>query len=134
MAGAAQRAVRSVPAVPAGGAAIAKEGRAAAETALFHQLETQADALRESVLAAPEQDGREEELEFVDEPGPERLGGEGGAAHGEVAAGRLFLMPDRDRVEFPLDPRSGREWRLQRPRVHDLPGRLPDRREVPRGR
>ena len=52
----------------------------------------------------------------------------------QVAVGRLFCPPDGVRVEFPLDPRSGRGYRLQRPRVHDLLGRLPDGREVPRDR
>src|SRR6476646_7067760 len=99
------RAAGSVPGIPAGGAAIAEEDRAAAETALFQQLQLQADALRQSVLAASDQDGREEELELVDKPGPERLGGEGGPAHGEIAVGCLFRLPDRVRVEFPLDPR-----------------------------
>jgi hypothetical protein len=60
------------------------------EAPLVEQLELHADAVREGPLAAPHDDRREEQVAFVDQPGPERLGGELGTAHGEVAGRRAF--------------------------------------------
>ena len=38
----------------------------------------------EGPFAASHHDGRDEQLELVDQPGPDRLGGEVGTAHGDV--------------------------------------------------
>ena len=57
--------------------------------------------------------------------------GEVGTADEYVMAGRRLQLPDRFRVEVPLDLRLGSGDRLQRPGVHDLVGRLPYPSEVP---
>ena len=49
----------------------------------------------------------------------------------DVAFRRRFHLPDRVRVEVPLDPCPGAGDGVQRPGVHDLVGRLPDLRVVP---
>jgi hypothetical protein len=46
-------------------------------------------------------------------------------------SGCFLQLENRVRFELPLDPRSGRGHGLQRSRIHNLLGRLPDRREVP---
>ena len=72
-------------------------------------------------------------MALVRQAGPERVRGELGAAHAEVALRRGF-SPHRVGVEVPLEPRPRGGCRLQRPRVDDLVGRPPDLREVPDGR
>src|SRR5215217_3127767 len=96
-----------------------------AETAFVQQFELQADMVGERLVAASDHDGHEEQLELVDQSGLDRLGGEVGTAHGDVTFGLRFHLPDRFGVEVPLDPRAGGGYRLQRPGVHDLVGRLP---------
>jgi hypothetical protein len=46
------------------------------------QLEPQADIAREGSFAAPHQDGQEEQMALVDQPGLDRLTGEIGTPHG----------------------------------------------------
>jgi uncharacterized damage-inducible protein DinB len=109
---------------------VAEEHHAAAEAAFLQQLEREPDVVGKSLVPAAHDDGDEEQMDLVDEPGLERLGGEVRAAHGEVAFRRRLQPPDRLGVEVPLDPRPGRVHRLQRPGVDDLAGRLPDGGEV----
>src|SRR5215212_228829 len=60
--------------------------------------------------------------------------GERRTAHRNVAGRSCLELSYNLRVEVPLEPRLGRRDRLQRPRVHDLVSRLPDRYELQRGR
>jgi hypothetical protein len=104
-----------------------------AETALVLQFETEADIVRQGLLAASHHDGRDEQVTLVDEPGSERVSSELRAAHGEVTFRGRFRLSYRASVELPLDPRAGARHRLQGLGVHDLVGRPPDLREVPPG-
>src|SRR5262249_14707318 len=64
--------------------AVVEVDHAVAEAALVQQLQRQADIGGEGRCAASHQDGRDEQVVVVHEPGPDRLGGELRAAHGEV--------------------------------------------------
>jgi hypothetical protein len=44
--------------------------------ARVQQFEVQADIVREGPLAAPDHDGRHEQVELIDQPRRDRLGGE----------------------------------------------------------
>ena len=44
----------------------------------------QAEVVREGPFATPYDDGHEEQVAFVDHPGPEGLGGQVRSAHGEI--------------------------------------------------
>src|SRR5215203_3674144 len=101
------------------------------ETAFVQQFELQADIVGEGLFAASHHDGRDEQVPLVDQPGLYRLGGEVGTAHANVTSRSRLHLPDRFRVEVPLDPRPGGGYRLQRRGVHDLVGRLPYLGEVP---
>ncbi len=81
---------------------------------------------REGPCPTPHHDGRDDQVVLVDQSGLDRLGGQAGAAHAYVAPGGRLHLPNRLGVEVPLDPRPGAGHRLQRPRVDDLVGRLPD--------
>jgi hypothetical protein len=54
------------------------------EAAFVHQLELHVNIVRESPVAAPDHDGRDQQVELVDQPGLDRLRSEMRAAHGEV--------------------------------------------------
>src|SRR6266540_6727923 len=109
--------------------AVVEVNHAVAETALVQQLELQARTPGEELFAASHHDGREEQVALVDQPRLDRLGGEVGTAHGDVTSRSGFQLPDRFGVEVALDPRSRAGYRLQRLRVDDLVGGLPDLRE-----
>jgi hypothetical protein len=68
----------------------------------------QADVVREGALAASHENRREEQVAFIDQPGPERMRGKLGTAHGEVTSRRRLEVADRVRVEVALDPRPRR--------------------------
>src|SRR5439155_3590630 len=106
--------------------AVAEVDHAVAETALAQQLELHADVVGEALVAAAHHDGRNEQVDLVDQASPDRLAGEVGTANGEVSFGLRFHLRDRFRVEGSLDPRPGARYRLQSRGVHDLVGRLPD--------
>src|ERR671911_884948 len=113
--------------------AVAEVDHAVAETALVQQLELQADIVGEELLAASDHDGCDEQLAFVDQPGPERVAGEVGTADRQLTFRRRLQLTDGLRVEVSLDPGPGRGRVLQRRGVHDLVGALPDLREVTHG-
>ena len=71
--------------------------------------------LGQRALAAADDDGHEEELALVDQPGRDRLRRELGTADRDVARRRRLELPDRLGVEIALDPRPGAGHRLQRP-------------------
>src|SRR4029450_10077261 len=87
--------------------AVAQEDHAVAETAFVQQLELQADAVGKRRCPASHDDGRDEQMPLADEPDPDRLGGEVGTADRDVASRCRLELPDRLRVEIPLDPGSG---------------------------
>src|SRR5436309_16001915 len=111
--------------------AVLEVNRAVTETAFVQKLEVHADAaVGEGTLAASHGDGHEEQLVFVDQPSLDGVSGKLGTAHGQVTGRRSLQLPDRVRIEVPLDPRLAAGHRLQRLRVDDLVGRLPDLREL----
>ena len=63
---------------------------AVAEKAYAQQFELQADTVGERLFAASHQDGRDEQVALVDQPGPDRLGGEVGTADRDVTGDRLW--------------------------------------------
>ena len=63
---------------------------------------------------------------LVDQAGLDRLGGEVGPAHRDIAFRRRFQPADRFGVEVSLDARPGAGCLLERPRIDDLVRRLPD--------
>ena len=67
---------------------------ALAEATFVEQLELQADICGKSRLAAAHQDRRDEQMELVDQPRLDRVGGEPGTAHGEVTVCRRFQLPN----------------------------------------
>src|SRR5918994_1400227 len=64
--------------------AVVEVDHAVGETAFVQQFELQADVVEKRVCAASDHDGREEKMAFVDQPDPERLGGEVGTAHADI--------------------------------------------------
>src|SRR3954453_4098405 len=55
-----------------------------------------------------------------------------GPPHREITSRRRVHLPDGFRIEVSLDPRLGGGRSLQRLRIHDLVGRLPNLSEIPR--
>src|SRR5215213_8259645 len=112
--------------------AVAQVHHAVAEPALVQQFELKPDPVGEELLAAAQHDGPDEQVVLVHQPGGDRMGAEGGTAHGEITLGGRLQVPDRFGVKVWFDPRPGGGGRRQRPGVHDLVGRLPDLGELPR--
>jgi hypothetical protein len=81
-----------------------------------------AEAVGEGLVATAHDDGAEEQVALVDQPGLERLGGQVGTAHAEVGARRRLQLADRSGVEVPLDPGPRAGGLLQRRGVDDLVG------------
>jgi hypothetical protein len=69
--------------------------QAVPEAALVKQLELQADVVRQRLLAASHHDGRHEQVQLVDQPRFERMGGEIGPGDGEVTLRRLLQLQNR---------------------------------------
>ena len=59
---------------------------AVAEAAFIQQFELEADLVGESLDPSSHHDGRDDQMDLVDHPGLERLGGEIGPTHAEVAS------------------------------------------------
>src|SRR6266702_19648 len=112
--------------------AVAQVHHAVAEPALVQQFELEPGPVGEELLAAAQHDGPDEQVVLLHQPGGDRMGAEGGTAHGEITLGCRLQVPDRFGVEVWFDPGPGGGGRRQRPGVHDLVGRLPDLRELPR--
>src|SRR3712207_8983419 len=73
-------------------------------TTLFRSFELHAHIVGEGPFAASDRDGRDEQVALVDQPGPERLGGEVGTAHDHVPSCRSLHPSDR----FGVDRKSTR--------------------------
>jgi hypothetical protein len=93
---------------------------AVGETAFVQQFEVEADLVGESLVASSHYDGRDDQVDLVDQPGLERLGGEIGPTHAEVALRGRLQLPDGIRLKVSLDPRPGAGSGFQRLGVHDL--------------
>ena len=59
---------------------------AVAESTLVEQLEVEANIVGKRLFPASDDDRREEHVALVDQPGPESVGGEIGAADREVVS------------------------------------------------
>src|SRR5664279_3075859 len=119
------------PMCPANGAssgvcAVVQVDHAAAEMAYAAQFELPDDIVGKGRITAAHNNGREEQVALVDQPGPDRLSGEVGTAHGDVTSRRGLHFPDRVGVEVAFDLRPGTGCHIQRLGVNDLVGRLPD--------
>jgi hypothetical protein len=114
--------------------AVVEVNHAAAEASFNQQIEPRQNVVRQGLLAASHQDGRDKQVVFVHQPSLYRMGGEAGSSHRDVTSCQQFCAPDRFRVEVSLDPRPGTGDHFQRLGVNDLIGRPPDLRKVPRER
>src|SRR3712207_2172696 len=89
--------------------AVVEINHAVAETAFVEQFELQADIVGQGLLAASHHDGRDEQVPLVDQPGLDCLSGKVGTANVDVTFRSRFYLPNRFRVEVPLDPRRSEE-------------------------
>src|SRR4051794_33972740 len=79
----------------------------AAEPALLQQLQLDVGVSGERGLAFTDEHRIHEELALVDQPGVERVRGEGRPGDGQVAGGGRLDVADRVTVEAALEPRAG---------------------------
>ena len=70
--------------------AVAEVYDAVSESALIEELKVGAHAGRQPWLAPADDNGQDEQLALVDQPGLESLRREVGTSYGEIAAGRAF--------------------------------------------
>ena len=101
---------------------------AVAESTFVQQFELDADITRQSLLSGSDDDRHDEHVVLVDQPGPDRLGGEQDRRWRDrdptaISAAR------RPPGQVVLDPRL-RPRRLECPGVDDLVRGLPDLREL----
>ena len=80
-----------------------KVGYSAAGTPLIEQLAVKRAATGEGACATSQHDWPEEQVAFVHQARPKRLGGEIGSAHGEIVGSASLHPPNRLDVEFPLE-------------------------------
>jgi len=78
---------------------------AVAEASFGQQIESEQNVVRQGLFAASHQDGPDNQVVLVHQPGLDRMGGEAGSSHRDVASCQHFCAPDRFRVEVSLDPR-----------------------------
>src|SRR5215204_6501754 len=100
------------------------------EPAFIEKLELHSDVAWQVGIAAARDDGRDEEVIFVNKASPNGMRCKRRTAHRHVASRSCLELPHNLRLEIPLEPRLGGRDRLQRPRVDDLFSRLPDRHEL----
>jgi hypothetical protein len=110
--------------------AVVEVDNAAGEAALTQQFQLHAAAVGESPVGAAHDDGRDEQMVLVEQPGLHHLAGEVGPAHRDVASRRRFHLPNRFGVEVPFDPRPGAGHLRERLGEHDLVDPLPYPSEV----
>src|ERR1700736_4597707 len=80
--------------------AVVEVNHARAEAAFVQQVELHADIAGEGRFATPDHDRHQEQVEFVDQPGPDRLGGEVGSAHRDVTSRSGLHLPNGPGVEI----------------------------------
>src|SRR5260370_19768265 len=96
------------------------------------ELEPQSHAIRQRLLAAADDDGRDEEFDFVDEARPEGVRRELVATDHQVMHRSQLHLANAVDVERLLEPRPRRRDLLQRLRVDDLVRCSPHPRKVAR--
>src|SRR5215471_6341310 len=116
------------------GRLIAKIDHSVGKTALVPEIQPYAYVAGKHPNASAKHSRRDEQMILVDEPGPDRLGGEGRTSHRNIERRLSLQLADRLRVEFPLQTRVRCRDGLPRFGIDDLVGRLPDAREVQHGR
>jgi hypothetical protein len=77
---------------------------AAREMALVSEFQIQPDMVGQGALAAPDAGRHDKEVQRVDQPGLESLGGETGPSHRHRGTSGCLEPPHRVGVEVPLDP------------------------------
>ena len=75
------------------------------ETALAQQLKRHTNVTGQERIAATHYDRRDEQVTLVNEPGPDRVRGEGGTAHRNIRGDWAFEFPDHLWIEFSFEPR-----------------------------
>src|SRR5215813_10160325 len=119
---------------PSGTRVIAKIDHSISETALVQEIQLCAYVAGQDPLAAAKHDRHDQQMILVDEPGPDRVCGEGRSSHRNIVRQSSLQVAKRLRVEFPLQTRLRCRDGLQGFGIDDLVGRLPDPREVHHGR
>ncbi len=109
---------------------VVEVGDPAREAVHAQQVEVGAEVFGERRCAASHRDRGDEQVHLVDHPGDQGLPREVRTPDREITSCGLLHPEHRLRVEGSLDPRPGTRGRVERLRVHDLVGTLPDRREV----
>ena len=97
---------------------------------LIKELEVGAHSGRQPRLAPADDDGKDEQLALVDQPGLESLCPEVRASYRKVAAGRARDLPYRGGGEMALENGVGSRDRGEACGVHDFARRLPGLREI----
>jgi hypothetical protein len=64
---------------------------AVAEASFGQQIEPQQNVVRLGLLAASHQDGRDNQVVFVHQPGLNRMGGEAGSSHCDARSASIFV-------------------------------------------
>src|SRR4030095_9537966 len=113
---------------------IAKIDPSVGKTALIQEIQPYAYVAGQAPLAAAKHSRHDEQMILVDEPGPDRVGGEGRTSHRNIERRLSLQLANHLRVEFPLEMRLRCKDGLQRFGIDDLVGRLPDPREVQHAR
>src|SRR5438093_6474065 len=83
--------------------AVAEVYDAVSESALIKELKVGAHAGRQPWLPPADDNGQDEQLALVDQPGLESLRREVGASHGEIAAGRGLQVVHGGGVEMTFE-------------------------------
>jgi len=84
------------------------------EAALVQQFELQANVVGQGPLAASDQDGREEQMALVDQPGLDRLGSEVGTAHADSGTKLLRLELLKVKADLELQcPECASWWDIE---------------------
>src|SRR5215831_18562611 len=119
---------------PSGPRVIAKIDHSITKTALVQEIQLYPYVAGQDPPAAANHHRHDEQKILVDEPGPDRVCGEGRTTHRNIVRQLSLQVANRLRVEVPLETRLRCRDGLQRFGIDDLVGGLPDPREVQRGR
>jgi hypothetical protein len=84
---------------------IAKTDHSISKTALVQEIQLYAYVAGQDPLAAAKHDRHDEQMILVDEPGPDRVCGEGRTSHRNILRQLSLQVADRLRLEFPLETR-----------------------------
>src|SRR5262249_37881130 len=119
---------------PSGPRVIAKIEHSITKTALGQEIQLYPYVAGQDPPAAANHHRHDEQIILVDEPGPDRVCGEGRTTHRNIVRQLSLQVANRLRVEVPLETRLRCRDGLQRFGIDDLVGGLPDPCEVQRGR